>query len=157
MQQNKILHHNTKLVSLLRIISVIISMYSQNIHCDMLVILKWQLISKANFDNLICLNLQNWLRYYFHEKVRQILHLCHCYLLKGLWFAFCGWFSALRKSYCNSIVSQADRIINRVQPEQFENLQFLNDEIDQITNFAKLPSANFLFSNNLDVISKLLW
>ena len=61
----------------------------------------WQLISKANFDNLICLNLPNWLRYYFHEKVRQILHLCHCYLLKGLWFAFCGWFSALRKSDCN--------------------------------------------------------
>ena len=100
-QQNKILHHNAKLISLLRIPLLFISMYSQNIHCDMLVILTWQLISKANFDNLICLNLPNWLRYYFHEKVRQILHLCHCYLLKGLWFAFCGWFSALRKSDCN--------------------------------------------------------
>ena len=117
-------------------------MYSQNTHCDMLVILTWQLISKANFDNLICLNLPNWLRYYFHEKVRQILHLCHCYLLKGLWFAFCGWFSALRKSYCYSIVSQSDRIFNRVKPEQFEKLQSLND---QNTNFAKLPSTNFLF------------
>ena len=119
-----------------------ISMYSQNTHCDMLVILTWQLISKANFDNLICLNLPNWLRYYFHEKVRQILHLCHCYLLKGLWFAFCGWFSALRKSYCYSIVSHSDRIFNRVKPEQFEKLQFLND---QNTNFAKLPSTKFLF------------
>ena len=126
-------------------------MYSQNIHCDKLVILTWQLISKANFDNLICLNLPNWLRYYFHEKVRQILHLCHCYLLKGLWLEFCGWFSALGKSDCNSIVSQADRIINRVKPEQCEKLQFLNDEIDQNTSFD-----NFLFSNNLEVISKLL-
>ena len=110
-------------------------MYSQNIHCDMLVILTWQLISKANFDNLICLNLQNWLRYYCHEKVGQILHLLHCYLLKGLWFAYFGWFSALRKSYCNSIVNQADRIINRVQPEQFEKLQFIPKS--QVQNCVK--------------------
>ena len=63
------------------------------------------------------------------------------YILYGLDFYVLDFFSILSDL-------PLTREIDTKKLSNFEKLQFLNDRIDQNTNFAKLPSAKWLFWYN---------